>query len=102
MSTDTGFAEPILPGEKVRARFPAYGVVYLIAWAVMAVVMAGGLYQFLTGTPVSALAGKLAGPLFAMGYGMWRLVPSLQKHSAAVQESLGGIDLIFAHAGGFI
>ena len=83
MSTDTGFDEPILPGEKVRARFPAYGVVYLIAWAVVAVVMAGGLYQFFTGTPVNALAGKLTGPLFATGlfaaalivfYTRWRIV----------------------------
>ena len=83
MSTDTGFAEPILPGEKVRVRFPSYGAVYLIAWAVAAVVMAGGLYQFFSGMPVNALASKLTGPLFATGvfaaalivfYTRWRIV----------------------------
>ena len=83
MSTDTVFGEPILPGEKVRVRFPAYGVVYLIAWAMVAAVLAGGLYQFFSGTPVNALVGKLTGPLFATGvfavalivfYTRWRII----------------------------
>lgn len=83
MSTDTGFTEPIPPGEKIRVRFPSYGAVYLIAWGVVAVVLVGGLYQFFSGMPVNALAGKLTGPFFTTGvfaaalivfYTRWRIV----------------------------
>lgn len=88
MSTDTGFAEPILPGEEVRLRFPAYGVVYFIAWAVVGVLAVGGLYQFFSGKPVHALVGEFIGPLCAIGvfaaalivfYTRWRIVVTSRR-----------------------
>ena len=83
MSSDTGFFDPGLPGEAIRLRFPAYGTVYLIAWAVVGVFVVGGLYQFFSDKPVPALARDLIGPVGIVGlmalslivfYTRWRII----------------------------
>lgn len=62
IGSDTGFFHPGLPGEVVRLRFPAYGAVYLIAWAMIAGLAIGGLYQLFNGSPTPMLARDLIGP----------------------------------------